>query len=142
LSLLEEKSIAAVVFFKDEYLLLKYGLGHWGFVKGHVEKEENDEQTIMRELAEETGIINAEIVNGFKQHYDYYYNFKGKRFHKKIHCYLIKAKTKEVKLSYEHVDYTWLSINPAIKKASFKNTKEMLKKAHAFRKSSLDSFLK
>jgi bis(5'-nucleosidyl)-tetraphosphatase len=66
----EEKSIAAVVYNQNEYLLLKYGLGHWEFVKGHIEKGETEKETIMRELEEETGITDASIIEGFKEKYN------------------------------------------------------------------------
>ena len=137
----EERSIAAVVYCGDQYLLLKYGLGHWGFVKGHQEIGESDKETILRELQEETGITDAEIIGDFKTHFDYYFNFKREKIHKSVTCYLIESKTKRVVLSFEHEDYIWLPIEKALKLASFDNSKNILKKAVAYRKGSLDSFL-
>ncbi|MFW9938701.1 MAG: bis(5'-nucleosyl)-tetraphosphatase [Candidatus Thorarchaeota archaeon] len=137
----EEKSIAAVVFHDKKYLLLKYGLGHWGFVKGHIEEGESNEETIMRELHEETGITEANIIKGFKEEYEYYFKFQGEQIHKYVDCYLIKSNTEEVKLSYEHVDYIWLPLKEAIKRATFKNTKTLLKKAYLYQKTTLNSFL-
>jgi len=56
----EEKSAGAVTFYKEgsniEFLLLHYGKGHWGFPKGHIEANESEEQAMLRELEEETGI--------------------------------------------------------------------------------------
>jgi len=139
--LTEEKSVAAVVFNGKKYLLLKYGLGHWGFVKGHIEEGESNEETIMRELREETGIIEANIIKGFKARYDYYFKFQGEKIHKYVDCYLIKTNTKEVKLSYEHDDYIWLPLKEAIKRATFKNAKNILKKANSYQRTTLDKFL-
>ena len=138
----EDFSVAAVVYNGDEYLLLKYGLGHWGFVKGHKEKGETDEETILRELEEESGITDATIIKGFQEDYEYYFSFKGQKIHKRVKCYLIRSNTKEVKISYEHVDYVWLRIKEAIKQASFSNSKNILKKAANYRVSSLESYLK
>ncbi|MHA2087259.1 MAG: NUDIX domain-containing protein, partial [Promethearchaeota archaeon] len=73
----EEFSVAAIVYKEKEYLLLKYGLGHWEFVKGHKEENESDEQTILRELEEETSITDAVIIKGFKEKYDYSFSFRG-----------------------------------------------------------------
>lgn len=59
-----EKSCGAVVYRnvsgKREYLVIlnKKGnaSGHWGFPKGHTEDGENEVQTAIREIREETGI--------------------------------------------------------------------------------------
>ncbi|MFW9946513.1 MAG: bis(5'-nucleosyl)-tetraphosphatase [Candidatus Odinarchaeota archaeon] len=141
MNLKEEKSVAAIVYHKDKYLLLKYSLGHWEFVKGHIEPGETEEDTIMRELREEAGISDAEFVNGFKENYDYKFNFKGQTIHKKVSCYLIKSNTKDVKLSFEHDDFIWLPIDKAIRTATYKNAKELLRKAKDFRSSTLKTFL-
>jgi 8-oxo-dGTP pyrophosphatase MutT (NUDIX family) len=136
-----EYSIAAVVIHEKKFLLLKYELGHWGFVKGNKEKGETPEDTIMRELKEETGIKDAQIIENFEHKYDYYYKLKGNTIHKFVKCLLIKSKSKEIQLSYEHVDYEWLSFEEALKRLSHKNTKEILKKAKKFLSSRLDRFL-
>ena len=133
----EEFSIAAIVYHESEYLLLKYGLGHWEFVKGHKEENESDEQTILRELEEETSITKATIINGFKEEYEYNFTFKGQRIHKRVRCYLIKTKTKDVKISYEHEDYVWLPLHKALKRVTYDNARGLLKKAVKFVKSLL-----
>ncbi|MFX0076350.1 MAG: bis(5'-nucleosyl)-tetraphosphatase [Candidatus Hermodarchaeota archaeon] len=136
MSLKEEYSVAAIVYHENEYLLLKYGLGHWEFPKGHKEANESDEQAILRELREETGITDAVIIKGYEENYDYIFTFKGQRIHKFVRCYLIKSNTKNVKISYEHDDYIWLPLDKAIIKVTFENAKELLKKADKFRRSS------
>jgi 8-oxo-dGTP pyrophosphatase MutT (NUDIX family) len=95
----------------------------------------------MRELKEETGIKDAQIIENFEHKYDYYYKLKGNTIHKFVKCLLIKSKSKEIQLSYEHVDYEWLSFEEALKRLSHKNTKEILKKAKKFLSSRLDRFL-
>ncbi|MHA2038131.1 MAG: bis(5'-nucleosyl)-tetraphosphatase [Promethearchaeota archaeon] len=131
----EEFSVAAIVYKEKEYLLLKYGLGHWEFVKGHKEENESDEQTILRELEEETSITDAVIIKGFKEKYDYSFSFRGQRIHKYVNCYLIKANTKNVRISYEHEDYVWLPLHKALKRLTYDNAQRLLKKAHLFQKS-------
>ncbi|MHA1105224.1 MAG: bis(5'-nucleosyl)-tetraphosphatase [Promethearchaeota archaeon] len=137
----EEHSIAAVVYYEDQYLLLKYGLGHWGFVKGHKEKGESNEETILRELEEETGITDAVIIGDFKKDFNYYFKFKGEKIHKSVTCYLIESKTRKVIISFEHENYIWLPIEKALKQATFDNSKKILREAVAYRKGNLDSFL-
>ena len=133
----EEFSVAAIVYYENEYLLLKYGLGHWEFVKGHKEENESDEQTIVRELEEETGITDAIILEGYKENYDYNFTFRGQKIHKYVNCYLIRSYTRDVKISYEHEDYVWLPFHKALKRLTYNNAKRLLKKADGFRKSSL-----
>ncbi len=130
----EEFSVAAIIYNENEYLLLKYGLGHWEFVKGHKEENESDDQTILRELKEETGITDAIIVPGFKEKYNYYFTFEGQKVHKSVNCYLIKSNTKDVKLSYEHKDYAWLPFPKALNRLTYDNAKHILKKADKFLK--------
>jgi hypothetical protein len=85
-------------------------------------------------LEEETSITDAIIENGFKEKYDYYFAFKGQRIHKYVNCYLIKSNTRNVKISYEHEDYVWLPFHKAIKRLTYKNAKQLLKRADKFRK--------
>jgi bis(5'-nucleosidyl)-tetraphosphatase len=141
MSLTEEFSVAAIVYHRKEYLLLKYGVGHWEFVKGHKEKNETDEQTILRELREETSIIDAMIIKGFNEKYDYFFTQKNKSIHKFVTCYLIQSNTKQVTLSFEHADFAWLPFQKAFKRLTYDNAKKLLEKAHNFRKSPLAPFL-
>jgi len=141
MSLLDEFSVAAIVYHNEDYLLLKYGLGHWEFVKGHKEKDETDKQTIFRELKEETCIMDAMVISGFKENYDYIFTKNHKKVHKFVTCYLIQSNTKQVTLSYEHVDFAWLPFQKAFKRLTYNNAKKLLQKAHNFRESPLAPFL-
>lgn len=139
--MIREFSIGAVVYNEDQFLLLKYGLGHWGLVKGHKDKGETDKDTILRELREETGITSAIMISGFKDTYSYHYNFRGNSFFKTVTCYLIKSNVKEIKISYEHDDYKWLPYDKAIKKATHDGPKTMMRKAKKYLSGNLDTFI-
>ncbi len=57
----KEKSCGAIVYrTRDswvEVLLIRHkNGGHWAFPKGHVEKQETEEETALREIKEETGL--------------------------------------------------------------------------------------
>ncbi len=56
----KEKSCGAVIYkIENEnlyILLLKHNAGHWSFAKGHVEEEETEEETAIREAKEETNL--------------------------------------------------------------------------------------
>ena len=62
----------------DLILLLRYPQGHWGFPKGHVEENDLSHQaTAIRELEEETGITDVEIIGKTGARYsDYSLNFR------------------------------------------------------------------
>lgn len=127
-----EHSVGAVVFKDNECLLLKYGMGHWGLVKGNREKGESAKETILRELEEETSINKGRIIEEFREKTDYFYKLKGNTIHKFIIYLLIKVKTKEVELSYEHDDFVWLPFEEAIEKVNYDDVKEVIGKAQYF----------
>ncbi|AWX42917.1 NUDIX domain [Metamycoplasma cloacale] len=66
----KEKSCGAIVFKHDGHkinvLLVEQNAGHWGFPKGHVEANETEEQTAIREVKEETN-IDIKIIDGFRE---------------------------------------------------------------------------
>ena len=134
-----EKSAGAVIFKKEEgknfYLLLQYpGLRHpkayWDLPKGHIEKGEKEQETVKREVKEETGLEDIEIIPGFKETIKYFFRWEGKNILKFVTFYLVKAKTEKVKISGEHMGYVWLVYEKALEKLTFKNAKEILKKAN------------
>lgn len=66
----KEKSCGIIVFDNNKVLLIKHKLGHIGFPKGHVEKDETEEETALREVKEETN-IKAKITPGFREKITY-----------------------------------------------------------------------
>ena len=147
-----EKSAGAIIFREENgvrcYLLLHYTpsevgkRGHWGFAKGHVENKETDEETARREVAEETGITDITIIPGFKETEKYFfrkvYGLKGEArktapwVFKLVIFFVAETRTKEVKISSEHIGFVWLPFDEAFKKITFKNSKKLLKKANDF----------
>ena len=134
--MIREKSCGAVVFIKKDdqtkYLLLNYAAGHWDFVKGNVEPNENEKETVVRELKEETAITDAQFIDGFKETIAYFYRRQGLTVHKEVVFFVMESHTEKVELSFEHVGYIWLDYRRAIEKLTFKNAKDVLQKAHNF----------
>jgi len=128
---------AGLVVFKGgkprKYLVIRYGHGHWDLPKGHVEKGETLEETALRELKEETG-LEAELLAGFKEGFDYWFMEKGEKAHKFVTFFAAKAKAGKVKLSFEHTDFKWLPLKGALEQLTYDNAKELVK--------SVDDFLK
>ena len=44
----------------------------------------------------------------------------------------MEAYTDKVEISFEHIGYAWLDYQYAMEKLTFKNSKDILKKAHDF----------
>jgi bis(5'-nucleosidyl)-tetraphosphatase len=136
IALIREKSCGAVIFSnKDEktkYLLLNYAAGHWDFVKGNMEAGENERQTVVRELQEETGITEAQFIEGFKEIIAYFYRRQGMTVHKEVVFFIMESQTEKVQISFEHIGYIWLDYKHSMDKLTFKNAKDVLQKAHDF----------
>ncbi len=130
-----EKSCGAVIFKRDgnwKYLLLHYEGGHWDLVKGHVEKNESEKDTVLRETQEEVGITDVTFVEGYREPISYYYKRAGTTMYKEVVFYLLESKTDSVRLSREHVGYDWLSYDRAYERLTYKNAKETVRKAHDY----------
>jgi 8-oxo-dGTP pyrophosphatase MutT (NUDIX family) len=133
---LGEKSCGAIVYIKRYsellYLLLHYEAGHWDFVKGNIEVNETEKETVVRELREETGITDACFVDEFREKIEYYYRRQGETVHKEVIFYLMETNTETITISFEHVGSIWLNYAQAMEKLTFKNAKLLLKQANDF----------
>lgn len=138
-----EKSAGAVIFKREKnrifYLILHYpSVSHrakkdyWDFPKGHIEKGEKPKDTAKREVEEETGLKDIKFVNGFEETMKYFFNWQGKRVLKFVTFFLAKANEKNVKISFEHIGFEWLPFEEALKRLTFNNARELLKKANSF----------
>lgn len=134
----KERSAGAVVFQDTpegpHYLLLRYGGGNWGFPKGHVEEGETDLQAAQREVMEETGIAieSQELVPGFEDDTDYRFRRGHVLVEKDVRFFLIRSRTRDVKISHEHSAFAWLAYPQALERVSFEGPRRILQGAHAF----------
>ena len=131
--MIEETSAGVVLFRKEDskilFLLLHYPSGHWDFVKGKMEEGESTHETAVRETKEETGITDVNFVEGFEEWIEYNFQYQKELVHKKVVFFLAETTTKEVNISHEHLDYTWMDYNTAMEKTTFDNAKTVLTKA-------------
>jgi 8-oxo-dGTP pyrophosphatase MutT (NUDIX family) len=66
----------------------------WSLPKGHIEPGESAEQAAIREVAEETGITGR--IVGQLGTIDFWFMADGRRVHKTVHHYLLRAESGEL----------------------------------------------
>lgn len=137
----KEKSAGAIVFRIDKgqpvYLLLHYPSAraekeYWDLPKGHIEKGETEEDTVRREVQEETGIKEIELFDGFREEIHYWFQWKGKKISKTVVFYLAQAKQKKITISEEHLDFRWLPYGEALRQLTYQNARRVLQHAHDY----------
>lgn len=104
----------------------------WGLPKGLVEKGEALEETALREVREETG-LEAEILERLAPiEYWYWWGEGGQkvRYHKKVYYFLMAYRGGDVaQHDFEVEDVRWFPIDEAIKRASHRTEREMLRRS-------------
>lgn len=120
-----EKSCGCIIIENSKVLLIKQIKGIWGFPKGHVEKDETELETAIREVKEETN-IDVEIQEDKR----YTMNYKtDKGADKEVVLFLAKKIGGDIKPQESEVSVIeWLDFDEAIKKISYENTKELFRK--------------
>jgi tRNA nucleotidyltransferase (CCA-adding enzyme) len=115
-----------------EYLIIrqrKHVPEHWDFPKGHVEENETEEQTALREVLEETN-IRTNIISGFREEI----HFNPKPTTDKIVVFFVgQAINNDVIVQEKEISgFEWLNFNDATKKLTFDISKKLLAKAETF----------
>jgi bis(5'-nucleosidyl)-tetraphosphatase len=114
------------------YLLVKSKqFGFYGFPKGHVEGEETEEETALREVFEETGLTPT-LVNHFKTQTSYLLD-SGKM--KTVIYFLGSVQDEKIKIQEEEIsDSTLLPFEEAMNALNYENDREILKLADNYLK--------
>ena len=132
---ISERSAGIILFRKEGnkklFLLLHYPSGHWDFVKGRIEKGEDEMQAAIRETREETGIIDINFIEGFKEKIHYTYLHDNKVIKKEVVFFLGITYSSQVIISDEHIDHIWLEYESAYTKTTYQNAKNLLQKCRS-----------
>ena len=132
----DERSAGFIIFRRPadpgaqtEFLLLNAGR-HWDYPKGHVRKGEDDLAGATRELAEETGITDARVVEGFRHEIVYFFRLPKRGLIRKCVVFFLGETTaREVTISHEHVGAEFLPYDAALKRVTFATAKQVLRAA-------------
>ena len=121
---IKEKSCGCIIVKDGKVLLIEQVSGHWGFPKGHVEHDEEEEQTALREVKEET---NLDVkIDSNKRYVEKYITDKGTD--KEVVLFVAEPINEEIKMQEEEVSkIKWMSFEEAINQITFKETKQILK---------------
>lgn len=123
-----EKSCGALVYHKNEdhiqFLLIKSRYGeHWSFPKGHVEGQETEVETALREVKEETG-LDITLQDGFRHCVEYY---PKPNIKKKVVYFLGESHSRDFKMQEEEISrILWADIRKAYHMVTFKNDKNLI----------------
>lgn len=133
--MIKEKSCGAIVYYTHNeeilYLILKHKAGHWAFPKGHVENNETEVETALREIKEETSLI-VTIDDGFKVINEY----QPTRYSiKKVVYFMARSNTDKVFVQQAEIDnFRWCLYDEAIDLITYENDKKILLKANDYLK--------
>ena len=141
-----EKSVGGVVYRVENgkilYLLLQYRSWQWDFPKGHVEENESEEETLRREIKEETGLEHLSIVPNFRTLVRYFYVAKGNEkkerlrenrgiyIFKKVPYYAVKTEESTVTIDFESKAFAWLPFKEALQRIKNSGSTKILTTVH------------
>lgn len=131
LLMFHEKSCGAIVFRRFhgniQILLIKHiNSGHWSFPKGHIENNETEIETAVREIKEETG-IDVNIDPTFRETVSY---FPKKDTQKVVVYFIAQAKNFQYKPQEDEIsEIRWVDIGYAKQILTYENDKTIVNRA-------------
>ena len=119
---IKEKSCGCIIIDKNKVLLVQQKKGRWGFPKGHVEKDETEKETALREVKEETN-LDVEII-GDKKYSETYITRKGNL--KEVVYFVAKIIGGEIKPQKKEINkIEWVHLVEAKNKINYDTTKKL-----------------
>jgi bis(5'-nucleosidyl)-tetraphosphatase len=134
-----EQSVGAVIKYQSidkeraknsEFLLLRNRRGFWGFPQGHKERGENELQTLVREVTEETGIRYIDIQSYIGKINYSFFRGDGMKSEKEVIFYFATTETRNIRISEEHEGYKWVSYLDGLLMLGHRQLKSILLTGH------------
>lgn len=110
-----------------QFLLIQHQAGHWGFPKGHAHPQESALEAASRELTEETGITDYELLEGLSFSENYTFTRKGKTFEKTVVYFPAFVRSANVTFQEAEIqNYSWSRYEEAIALITYEPSKQVL----------------
>ena len=127
-----EKSFGVIPFKRTKsglkFLLIKHAQGHWGFPKGHPEGGESSSETALRELREEAGVTNCNIIGDKTWEQTYEIERSGISVKKTVEYYLGEVLSSgEAADGDEILQCLWCDFTEAERKLTYKENRDILR---------------
>ena len=131
-----EKSCGAVVYKKEngalQYLIIESKEGIFGFPKGHMEGNETEKETAVREIWEETG-LTVEITENFRAEDSYLILKNGEQRLKQVVYFLAEYENQTSVAQEAEVNAIHLmDYETALGVFQFESAKRILREAHQY----------
>ena len=124
--MIKEKSCGAIILKNNKVLVVEHVQGHIGFPKGHVEGNETEEETAIREVKEETGIdIKVDKTHRYTVEYSPRENVQ-----KEVVFFLGDEIGGNLSPQFsEVINAYYMPIEEALEKVTYNSVKEVFRKA-------------
>jgi 8-oxo-dGTP pyrophosphatase MutT (NUDIX family) len=129
-----ETSAGGVVFRRAAevtyFLLIRDPYENWGLPKGHVERGESPAETAVREVMEETGILELELRHPLET-IDWFFREGPDLIHKYCHFFLMETSAEATQPQLEEgiTECVWLPLDEALQTLTYDNARSVLEAA-------------
>ena len=121
----KEKSCGAIIINENKILVVKQKSGFYGFPKGHIEKNETEKITDIREVKEETN-IDIEIDENLR--FSIFYLVSG-NINKEVVYFVGYPKNTNIKIQEQELESAqWIELDKVEEILTFDNLKELWRK--------------
>lgn len=123
-----EKACGCIIINDNKVLLVRQNKGHWEFPKGHVEGNETEKETAIREVKEETNL--DVVIESDERYIIEYVTDKGRD--KQVVYFIAKCVSGELmRQECEIQTLGWFDFDEALETLTYENTKKLFEKVLA-----------